>query len=203
MPSALHRLTLADRTGQERLADGGFPRELITGTGADPRPRLRVDSSQTSFWENREFRSFYEFNIAAAQSVWLRFTTPVDLILHGRDITIVEGKLRFAQVTGGTPSGVWTASSVFPVNNMSDRPAYTSQMVAEGGGTLTGGTERDIMILETPSSGQASTIRAEIAELGLAPGAYYAEFRNTGNGPLRGLYKVHWEERQVSSPNIY
>lgn len=200
--SALHRLTLSDRTGQDRLSSG-IPRELITGTGTDPRPRLRVDPSQTSFWENREYRAWYEFTIAAGQSAWLRFTTPIDIILLGRDITIAEGKLRFAQVVGPTPNGVWTARTIYPVNNMSDKPAYTPQMIAEGGGTATGGTERDVMLLETPNAGQAASIQAEIAELGLGANTYYTEFRNTGNGPLRGLYKVHWEERQPGSPLIY
>lgn len=197
----LHELTLIDRAGFERTSDNIL--ELITGTGSDPRPRLRVDNSQTSFWEGREFRAFYEFNIASGQSAWLRFTVPGDIILHGRDITIVEGKLRFSQSTGDTPAGVWTARPVYPVNNMSDKPVYSTFMVAEGGGTASGGTERDVMILETPSSGQAQTVRAEIAELGLAAGTYYAKFQNTGTGTLRGLYKVHWEERASRSPLIY
>lgn len=197
----LHELTLIDRAGFARTSDNIL--ELITGTGSDPRPRLRVDNSQTSFWEGREFRAFYEFNIASGQSAWLRFTVPGDIILHGRDITIVEGKLRFAQSTGDTPAGVWTARPVYPVNNMSDKPVYSTFMVAEGGGTASGGTERDVMILETPSSGQAQTVRAEIAELGLPAGTYYARFQNTGTGALRGLYKVHWEERAARSPLIY
>lgn len=197
----LHELTLIDKAGFGRTSDNIL--ELITGTGTDPRPRLRVDASQTSFWEGREFRVYQEFNLAAGLSLWLKFSIPVDLILHGRDITIVEGKLRFAQLSGGTESGVWTPGIVRPVNSMAERPAYTTQMSAYSGGTVTGAVERDVMILETPSSGQASTVQAEIAELGLAAGTYYAEIRNTGNGPLRGLYKVHWEERAARSPLIY
>lgn len=177
-----------------------WPLALITGTGNDPRPRLRVDNAQTSFYEGREFRLFHEFSINAGLSVWLKYTFDKNISVHGRTLTVLEGRLRLALCTGGTEGGSWTAKTIFPVNSMTDKPSYTMTGLAYSGGTLTGGAERDVMLLETGTSANAATVQAEIAEVGLAPGNYYIELRNTGSGVCRGMYAAHWEERMPKSP---
>ena len=180
-----------------------WPAELITGTRASPKPRLRVDVGQTAFFEGRQFRTFHEFNIASGNSLWARFTSPVDLIVVHRSITVLQGNLRYAICSSGTASGSWTAKTVYPVNAMSERPApvYTTQVVAEFGGTVTGATEVDLAVLETGTS-QAVSVQSVADEAGLAAGTYYIEIRNTGGNALRGLYSVVWEERQPPSSAI-
>ncbi len=180
-----------------------WPAELITGTRASPKPRLRVDVGQTAFFEGRQFRTFHEFNIATATSLWARFTSPVDLIVVHRHITVVQGNMRFALAVGGTPGGSWTPKTAYAVNAMSERPTplYAAQVVAEVGGTVTGATEVDLALLETGTS-QAVSVQNVADEAGLAAGTYYIEIRNTGGNALRGLYSVVWEERQPPSPAI-
>lgn len=180
----------------------GLPLAIITGTGLSPRPRMRVDASQTSFWEGREFRVFHEFSLSAGASQWLRFVVPLDVVIHGRVLTVVQGNLRFALSAGGTPSGPWTPKVVQAVNSMSERPFYIGQVTSDVGGTVVAPVERDVLLLETGTS-QASTVTQTVAESGLSAGTYYVELRNTGNGTLRGIYHVHWEERQPRSPIIY
>lgn len=180
-----------------------WPAELITGTRASPKPRLRVDVGQTAFFEGRQFRTFHEFNITTGNSVWARFISLIDLIVVRRSIVVVQGNMRFALSIGGTPSGVWTPKTSYPVNAMSERPLplYTSQVSADVGGSVTGATEIDLAVLETGTS-QAVSVSNIAEESGLAAGTYYLEIRNTGGNALRGLYSVIWEERQPPSSAI-
>lgn len=181
-----------------------WPAALVTGTGASPKPRLRVDPGQTAFWEGRQFSTFHEFNLVTGTSLWGRFIVPIDVVVVKRSITVVQGNLRFALSSGGTPSGTWTAKAVFPVNAMSERPApvYASQVTASFGGSVAGGTESSLAVLETGNA-QAVTVDRAADEVGIPAGTYYVEVRNTGAGNLRGLYEVLWEERQPASPLIY
>lgn len=186
-----------------RLRHSSVPVPLVTGTGADPRPRVRVDPSQTGFWEGRMFRVMHEFNIASGQSQWLKFIAPVDVIIHARPITLAAGNIRFALSTDGTESGTWTSKTVFPVNGMSNRPTpvYTPVVLPYSGGAVTGGTERDVVILETGDN-KATSAQHVSDETGLGANTYYAELRNTGNGAARGMYQVIWEEWQPRSTEI-
>lgn len=186
-----------------RLRHSDVPVPVITGTGADPRPRVRVDPSQTGFWEGRMFRVMHEFDIASGQSQWLRFIAPVDVIIHARPISVASGNLRFALSTGGTAGGTWTDKTIFPVNSMGNRPTplYTPLVQSSYGGTVTGSTERDIAVLETGDN-KATSTQAAAEETGQGAGTYYAELRNTGNSNVRGVYQVIWEEWLPRSSEI-
>lgn len=200
MPDALDALVL--RVGQEDR-HSGLPVALFTGTGDDPRPRLRVDQAQTSYYEGREFRLYHEFNIAAGTSVFIKYTFDKNISVHGRTLSVMEGKLRLGLSTGGIESGVWTPKSIHKLNSMTDTPAYVGTSLAWTGGSVSGSTERDVMLLETGVSANAISVRAEIAETGLPPGTYYIELRNTGSGAVRGVYAAHWEEREPRSSRLY
>lgn len=191
------------------LLEGPYPRhadvpaEIITGTGVNPRPRLRVDVSDTAFMEGRQFRVFYEFNIASGTALFGRFVVPSDVIIHHRELSVVQGNLRFALSTGGTASGTWTSRTVIPVNSMASRPlpVYQSTVTAAFGGTVSAGAEVDLALLET-SNGNAPTVTNLAPEVGLGAGTYYIELRNTGGSTVRGLYQVIWEEVQPRSSAI-
>lgn len=62
--------------------------------------RLRVDVAQTGFFEGREFRSFYEFNIPQGQSVTGRFSSPVDFILFQQSLSVDAGGIRMTARAG-------------------------------------------------------------------------------------------------------
>lgn len=177
-----------------------MPKEIFTGTGADPRPRLRVDVAQTSFWEGREFRHVQEFSIAQGATLVLRFICDIDFIVFLQRISIDAGAIRFSSVnSGGTAGGSWTSQVVMPKNQMSlpNRAAYTGHLTIDAGGTYTGGTERDVMRLRTDTQGnsQASIgVTADDAR-GVGAGTYYVRLQNIGSGTSTGVYYIDWEER--------
>lgn len=180
-----------------------LPRALFTGTGSDPRPRLRVDQAQTSFYENREFRAYHEFNVSAGQSIWLRWVFPTDVLIHGRDITLTGGQLRYALYSNtGTPAGTWTPKTMIRVNNLATAPVYVGSATLAYGGTLSGATELDCMVAVVGTGGNGSTATVGISEGGLAAGTYYVEIRSVGAQACTGVYRVNYEEYQPMSSLI-
>jgi hypothetical protein len=189
---------------------GGFdgpsalPRAVFTGTGSDPRPRIRVDQAQTSFYENREFRAYHEFSIAPGASVWLRWTMPTDVLIHGRDVIITAGAIRYALYDAGTPSGIWTPKPMYRVNNLASAPVYLKQTTVDVGGALAGGVEIDTMSANSGTGGNSSTASVGVIEGGLAAGVYYVELRSVGAQACSGVYRVNFEEYQpVASAIIF
>ena len=200
-----------------------FPLELITGTGLDPRPRMRVDPAQTSFFEGREFRAFYEMaSIAAGSSVQFRFIAPLDFVLQKQAAFLRSGDFRLEiysavnPITGAatpiTPSGTWTQlPTILGKNRMSDRPLYSGvpyvrQCNIETGGTFTGGSLVDIVLLSAlPNGNQIQTVgQTDTDQRGLPATTFYGKFVSvTGAAsPLTGVYYLEWEERQPASPLI-
>lgn len=183
-----------------------IPLLLVTGTGVDPRPRMRVDPGDTAFYESRQFTVSHEFSLAAGISTWLRFTVPVDIIVKHRKLVVLQGAVRSVVHSGGTWTGSWTGKSPFRVNAMASRSAYIRQVVvAEGSAvTRTGSAEVSPPLIAETSNGQAVMATATADESGLAPETYYLEIRNTGqSGAARGYYESVWEEVQPRSSIIY
>lgn len=162
--------------------------------------RVKVDLAETSFFEGREFRGYIELSIAAGATTVLRFTSPVEFILHGQRLTVDDGKIRFsAKTSGGTEGGMFTAVSAIGKNRMIERrfPYYVGQATLATGGTYTGGTEVEVVrMAASGASGQAATVGGGIAdERGLPAGQYYLLFFNYGAGTATGVYDLWWEER--------
>lgn len=199
MPSALPALVVS-HAGYEYHSM--LPRALVTGSGSDPRPRLRVDNAQTSFFENRQFRMYHEFTLAAGTSVWLRWASTIDFNVLGRDVILNTGQMRYALYSGGTPSGVWTAKTLYHVNNYADAPPYSTHVTVSTGGSLSGGTELDIMLANAGTGGNSSSATVGLLEVSLAAGTYYVEIRNTGSQSCTGMYRVYFEEFAANSPII-
>lgn len=198
----LKQLRLRDAVG--RVYHALFPQELLTGTGALPRPRIRVDPAQTSFFEGREFRTFKEWPTATTATYVIRATVPLDIILFELGVTVEEGSIRIETLVGGTPGGSWSeVLPVFGANTMSSRPTpfYVPQVVLEAGGTLTGGTLLDPLRAKTSgNSNFASSVGATAgAERGVGADTYY--FRITLTGTI-GVFKARWEETQPASSEI-
>jgi hypothetical protein len=162
--------------------------------------RLRVDEGSTGFYAGREFRTFKELSIAAAATYVLRYVSPINVILTGIELTIDNGQVRAASVVGGTPGGAF--AEVLPVlarNSMTERPLplYAPQVVWTAGGTLTGGTELDVVRLkvENASAAASSVGNREQDERGLGPATIYIRIQNIGVGLLEGTFNARWEER--------
>lgn len=174
--------------------------QLINGTKRGFR-RLSVDVGQTSFFEGREFRSFYELSIPSLSSKWLKFSSPVNFILHEQFVSVDDGWLKFSAFTS-TGSELAPFTSILPVigkNRMSERaqPFYEPQCTLTGGGSYNGGALVELVRLKTSNStNAASTVGNSVgSERGLPAGDYYLQFENLGNGLLEGFYTISWEER--------
>lgn len=162
--------------------------------------RLRVDTGQTGFFEGREFRTFYELNIASGASVYIRFTSPIDFIIFEQSLTLDAGSIRFTALTGVTPGG--TYSNPLPVvgkNRMASRksPFYAAQSTIASGGTATGGTIVELfrVVAANSNAQQQTVLGASSTERGLPAGTYYLRLENIGNSAATGVYSLIWEER--------
>lgn len=180
-----------------------FPKVLTTNLGGT-KQRLRVDPGQTGFFTGQMFRTYLETVIpTAGPAVSFRFTSPIDFILWEQTLTLTQGALRFEVFTGATPSGSWTTLPVIGVNRMSERPTplYTPQVTVETGGSFTGGTPVDLMLIRTSAANnQAANVGGDSSERGLPAGTYYGRFSTltgglTVNDAAQMVYTLRWEER--------
>lgn len=167
--------------------------------------RVRVDAAQTSFFEGREFRTFKELDVAAGATYVLKVVTPVDLILNSLEVFIDGGEIRVGTYVGGTEGGTFSETlPIIPANRMASRRTgyggvggyYDPQVVITAGGTHTGGTELDVIRLNSSSGGQAASVgSAPFDERGVSAGTYYFRLTNAGGQSTTGTFKARWEER--------
>ena len=178
------------------------PSDLLTSDKEEFR-RVKVDIAQTSFFAGREFRSFYELNIAAGATLVIRFSAPIDFILASQSLVIDSGTVRLVVAVAGTPSGTFgVALPVIPRNAMvgalsRQLPYYSSQVTVAAGGVHTGGVVREVIRLKSAgATAQRNTVGAAVGtERGLPAGDYYIRIENIGTGAVTGVYTIEWEER--------
>lgn len=172
------------------------PADLLTSAREGTR-RLRVDVAQTGFFEGREFRTFFEYSVPSGQSVYLRATVPLNIILFSTSLTLDAGKMRMTLLAGGTEGGTWSPVAVFPKNNMTDRPAYAGQVQIDSGGTHSGGVLLDVVRMLSETAGnRSSTVGGQVAdERGVATGVYYYRLENIDGQTANGVFSAFWEER--------
>lgn len=185
----------------ESLNYGPLPDALLTGTRNGAR-RLRVDTGQTGFFEGREFRSFWEFNIPAGETRVIRFLSAVDFVLFDQALFVDAGSIRLTANIGATSAGAYDVTlPIIGKNRLTKRPRpyYASQVTIQTGATaaMAGGTVLDVdrVVAAQASSGQQSVGSSDKDERGLPAGTYHLAFQNFGNGPATGVYKLFWEER--------
>ena len=167
--------------------------------------RLRVDPGQTSFWEGREFRAFYEFSIPLAGHVLLKLETPIDFIVQDINFEVDTGGLRADLILGATDVGPWTPLAVVPTNVMSDPnrrfPYYVGQITTFTGaaGAFTGGTIVDTVRVRSSSQSVAAqnVSQAQDSPRGRPPGSYFIDLTSLDgvNDTTRGIFAIRWEER--------
>jgi hypothetical protein len=174
--------------------------DLMTDGGFGPNRRLRVDVGQTGFFAGREFRTFREINIAAGQSLVLKFVVPINVILEQQGIELDSGSLRITNSVGGTPGGSFAETlPVLGKNNMSERPTplYAPQVAVTAGGTIAGATALDIhRVVAATATAQQSTVGNVVGdERGIAANTYHVTYENFGSGAATGTLWFIWEER--------
>lgn len=177
-----------------------LPRDVWTWDVENFR-RLRVDTSQTSFFTGYQGRTFKEFSLASGATYVIMVTVPVNTILWSVDLSVDAGSLKLSTYAGGTPSVTLTDTiPVIPKNTMSTRPTplYTLQNQLVGGlATLTGGTLIDVLRVATAgaTAQQVSVGSSPFSERGVGLGTYYWVFNNYSNGTATGVFSSFWEER--------
>ena len=139
--------------------------------------RIRVDTAQTSFFQGRQFRSYYDFSLTASEIRYFRFTSLTDFVLFDQSVSVSGGSVRLSVWTGSTASGTWTTIPVIGKNRMSSipQPPYVSGVTFQTGGTFTGGTEVEaIRLVSATATAQQSTVGASSGdERGLPASVFY------------------------------
>ena len=199
-------LIYSDTLGDNRAADMtvAYPPANLMTDGPDGNPRLRVDVGQTGFFTGKMFRAYHEAVIPkAGPALQIRFTSPIDFILWAQHLDLTQGALRMEVFTGSTPSGTWTDMPEYGVNRMTKipQPPYISQAGLQIGGSFTGGTPVDLMLVRaSAANNSAQNVGADMSERGLPAGTYYIKFSTlTGgvavNDDAQMIYSILWEER--------
>ncbi len=174
--------------------------DLMTDDGYGEYRRLRVDVGQTGFFAGREFRTLYEFSIATGASQVIKVIAPCDTIVQMFAAELQTAKLRVELVYGGTEGGSFTSSlAIFKTNTMSTSSNYIRQVTMTTGGTHTGGTLVDLLLLKsgdgTSESKDVVTTASESLPVGFPAGTYYIRLVNTDGATATGVFRARWEER--------
>lgn len=183
-----------------------LPRDVWTSSSEGFR-RLRVDAGQTGFYEGREFRTFFEFNIPSGNVQVFKFVSPIDFMLFEQTLTVDAGSIRFQAITGATEVATFnTALPVIGKNRMAQRkqPYYTPVItvtthaapVALNSGVTGGTVVENTRIVAANATAQQQTVSGGAqSERGLPAGTYYLRLHNFGSGAATGVYSLFWEER--------
>lgn len=178
------------------------------GSGFD---RVRVDVGQTGFFEGREFRSYFEFSTDASTSLAVgatrnfKFTCPVDFILQSQIVEVDKGGVRIQVFLGSTDGGGWSTIPIIGKNRSPTRRIfpdgnyYVGQATFSTGGTLSGGTQSDVIRCRTASQTvSASNVGAAQDDVRYLPaGTYFIRMQPLAgvNDASEGIYSISWEER--------
>jgi hypothetical protein len=174
--------------------------DLMTDGGYGDYRRLRVDVGQTGFFAGREFRTLHEIAIATGATEVIKVVSSVNTIIQMFSAEIISAKLRVELRTGGTEGGTFgTALPIFKTNTMTTASSYTSNVTMAVGGTHTGGTLVDLLLLKsgdgTSQSKDIVSSALEALPQGFAAGTFYIKLINTDGATANGIFKARWEER--------
>lgn len=147
------------------------------------------------FWQGRQFRMYREFTLTAGQVVTLQWVATEPFLLQHQSLLLVGGDARAVIVTGATPSGTFTPiSTVNPKYRIGIDPVST--VTVSAGGTVTGGTEREVLLCAASTGGATKSALGETAlpsTRGLPATTFYQTITAGANGAT-GIYAVEWED---------
>ena len=182
----------------------GLPPHLFSDSPSryDSEARVMVDVAETGFFQGREFRISYEYDIANGNTLAIKFSSPIDFILQKQSLSCDVGGLAFRayRSTDGSPSGTFgTPVNVLQNNAMTASIEYTRQASVTSGGSFTpsGDASETIRVRSGTATGQRISVGSSTADQrGLPAGDYYLLFENIANsGAAEGVYDLVWEER--------
>lgn len=148
--------------------------------GAD----MRADMTM-GLWNKQKFRAYREFTGPVA----LKFVITKNFILTLQDLHLDTGQARVQILTGATEGGTFTPiTTKFCMNTIGGDIA--GNCIISAGGTLTGGTEREV--LRANAGGGAGADAGKGGVRALTAGTYYMNI--TAPGSVSGIYALEWEE---------
>lgn len=162
--------------------------------------RVKVDPGQTSFHDGREFRTFYEFSIAAGSSLYIQANVNEDTILYDVSVVLDSGSIKLSTYSGSTGVGTYNiALPAIPKNNMTLRstPFYTPvNTIFRGGTGVTDGVVIDVVrVVAVNATAQQSSVGTKaFDQRGVAVGTYYWRLENFGSGTATGVFSGWWAE---------
>lgn len=129
----------------------------------------------------------------------LKLDRACDIIIRGFGLELIAGDLKAEIFSGATPVGSFSETvTIFPKNISSNLPTpiYKTQAVMTTGGTISGGTVIDVLIVKTGNAtGQVTSIGGKIEDQYGAPaGTGYCKISNPGNSDATAIFKMWWEE---------
>lgn len=187
---------MGDGTYAERVE--AYPtKKLLTDDDGDY-ARLRVDVGQTGFFAGREARTLYEFSIASGATQVIKVVSLTDTIVQTFSASLDIAEIRVELVVGGTEGGTFgTPLPIFKTNTMTTQSGYTPQVTMATGGTHTGGTLVDLLVLKsgTPANKAIESSATEDLPVAFAAGTFYIRLVNTDGDTATGIFRARWEER--------
>lgn len=195
-----------------------------TGANGSSKSRIKVDTGSTGFYRGFEFRAYIPINLAAAGTLNIRFSSPINFILTTQRLQLVQGTLLARVFRGATFGGTWPGANIAPFtrNSMTEVAKYPDEISgtpyvnqctitqvssASGApaGTIVGGTESDRIYVhtgQTQGNRSSSTVVGEGEIRGLPAGTYGITLGSipgiTNSDTAIGMYELIWEERPVS-----
>jgi len=175
----------------------GTPSDMLTSEREGTR-RMKTDPGSTAFYEGREFYTFRQFDITGGTTEVIKVVASGDTIVQTFGASLVLGELRVELVVGGTEGGTFgTPLPILRANGMSEAPTVSAGVTMAAGGTHTGGTVVDVLLLNAGSpAAQASEVSAsEDLPIGFPAGTYYIRLVSINNANAQGIFRARWEQR--------
>ena len=156
-------------------------------SGSSVRDALLVQDLSRGLFDKHKFRAYREFTTETV--VKLVFTAPFMLTLQ--KLWTGRGAARCTVRTGVTEGGVFTTlPTKFCLNTIGgDVPGLTTALV---GGTLTGGTEREVLLADSGGGGGSGNGDLLGGTRLLGAGTYYMDI--VPEGTTYGKWEIEWEE---------
>ena len=149
---------------------------------------LFVTDQTRGFVEKRQFRAYKEFTTATV--IKAVFAKP--FYLTAQSLWTGQGAARLVVSTGGTESGTFVAMPTKFCKWLLDGAQAGSTTVFTGG-TVTIGSEREVLRADSGTGGGASGNGTELSgRRALPAGTYY--FTITPTGSTQGMFSWEWEE---------
>jgi hypothetical protein len=143
------------------------------------------------FFQGHCYRAFKEFTT----NTQMRFVATKPFLLTTQELYVDAGAAKATITVGSTAGGTWTAlASKFTRNGVAS-PQPTPDVVVTEGGTISGGTVRDVIRVNAGGGAGASH---ESPSIRLLPaGTYYIAIVVTGS--TSGVYAIEYEELETTT----